>query len=211
MHCPTEIEGENVCRECGTVLGYTEVQSANFWQSHDVRFVNTAGMNWLVLRLTNKLNLPIYATQTILQVSVKLNKTGITKKKAIFFATVYACRIHKIPRLLTDIFFELEKSTGKTTHQTENALLKLLNRIAKKLLNYEISISPPDKEYYLQAYLAKAQKIIIKETNPKYFDLVRARSIKALSKEKTDPSVAARKAILSCTSSILQAKIKQLI
>lgn len=211
MHCPTEIEGENVCRECGTVLGYIEVQSVNFWQSHDVRFVNTAGMNWLVLRLTNKLNLPIYAAQTILQVSVKLNKTGITKKKAIFFATVYACRLHKIPRLLTDIFFELEKSTGKTTHQTENALLKLLNRIAKKLLNYEISISPPDKEYYLQAYLAKAQKIIIEQTNPKYFDLVRARSIKALSQEKTDPSVAARKAILSCTSSILQAKIKQLI
>ncbi|MGQ0772003.1 MAG: hypothetical protein ACT4NT_04450 [Nitrososphaerota archaeon] len=211
MHCPTEIDGENVCVQCGTVLGYSEVESVNSWQSHNVRFVNTAGMNWLVLRLSNKLNLPIYAAQTILQVSVKLNKIGITKKKAIFFAAVHACRVHKIPRLLTDIFYELEKSTGKTTHQTENSLLKLLNRIAKKIPNHDVSISPPDKEYYLQAYLAKIQKTIVKETSTKYFDLVRSRSIKTLSRERSDPSAAARKAILSCTSTILQAKIKQLI
>jgi len=193
------------------VLGYSEVESVNSWQSHDTRFVNTAGMTWLVLRLSNKLNLPIYATQTTLQISVKLNKAGITKKKAIFFATVYACRIHKIPRLLTDIFFELEKSIGKTTYQTETALLKLLNRIAKKLPNYDITISPPDKEYYLQAYLAKVQKIIIKEANPQYFELVRGRSIKRLTLEKTDPSTAARNAIMSCTSTVLQAKIKKML
>lgn len=210
-HSIVEIEGENVCRECGIVSGYSEVESVNSWQYHGVRFVDKNGMNWLVLRLANRLNLPPYAAQTILQISVKLNKTGITKKKAIFFATVYACRIHKIPRLLKDIFSELEKSTSKSTYQTEKTLLKSLNKIAKKLSSYEISISPPDKEYYLQAYLAKIQNLIIKETDQKYFDLVRARSIKNISLEKTDPSIAARTAILSCLSTILQAKIKHMI
>lgn len=210
LHCPTEIEGENVCRQCGAVLGYAEVESVNSWQSHGVRFVNTQGMNWLILKLANNLNLPKYVAQTILQIAVKINKAGVTKKKAVFFATVYACRIHKIPRLLTDIFYELEKSSGKTV-QTENTLLKLLNKIAKKISTHEISILPPDKEYYLQAYLAKVQKIITKEAGQKYFDLVRARSIKILSQEKSDPSTAARKAILSCTSTILQAKIKHMI
>ncbi len=211
LHLATEIEGENVCRECGTVLGYSEVESVNSWQSHDVgSFINN-GMTWVVLRLANKLNLPPYATQTILQISSKLNKAGITKKKAIFFSAVYACRVHKIPRLLTDIFYELEQSTGKTTNQTENTLLKLLNRIAKKIPTCEIAISPPDKEYYLQAYLAKIQTVIIRETHPKYFELIRTRSIKNISLEKADPSTSARKAILSCTSSILQAKIKHMI
>jgi hypothetical protein len=191
-------------------LGYAEVESVNSWQSHGVRFVNTQGMNWLILKIANNLNLPIYAAQTILQIAVKINKAGITKKKAVFFATVYACRIHKIPRLLTDIFYELEKSSGKT-HQTENTLLKLLNRIAKKISTDGISILPPDKEYYLQSYLAKVQKIITKEAGQKYFELVRARSIKFLAQEKSDPSTAARKALLSCTSTILQVKIKHLI
>lgn len=210
LHSPTEIEGEHVCRDCGAVLGYSEVESVNSWQSHDVRIFNSNGMAWLVFQLANKLNLPQYAAQTILKTSVKLNKTGITKKKAIFFATIYSCRIHKIPRLLTDIFYELEKSTGKT-NQTETTLLKLINRIAKKLPNHEISISPPDKEYYLQAYLAKIQKIIIKETDQKHFELIRTRAIKNLSLAKSDPSTAARKAILSCMSTILQTKIKGII
>lgn len=211
LHSPMEIEGEHVCRDCGTVLGYSEVESVNSWQSHDVRIFNTNGMAWLVFQLANKLNLPQYAAQTILKTSVKLNKAGITKKKAIFFATIYSCRIHKIPRLLTDIFYELEKSTGRTTNTTELTLLKLINRIAKKLPNHEISISPPDKEYYLQAYLAKIQKIIIKETDHKHFELIRTRAIKNLSLARSDPSTAARKAILSCMSTILQTKIKGVI
>lgn len=211
LHSATEIEGEHVCRECGMVLGYSEVESVNSWESHDVHTFNSNGMAWLALRLANKLNLPQYAIQTILQTSVKLNKAGITKKKAIFFATIYSCRIHKIPRLLTDIFYELEKSTGKTTIQTETTLLKMINRIAKKLPHHEFSISPPDKEYYLQAYLAKIQKIIITQTDQKYFDLIRTRAIRIISSTKSDPSTAARTAILSCTSTILQAKIKEVI
>ncbi|MGQ0606607.1 MAG: hypothetical protein ACT4OD_06660 [Candidatus Nitrosotenuis sp.] len=211
LHSPTEVEGENVCRECGAVLGYSEVESVTSWQSHDVKLFNSNGMAWTVFQLANKLNLPQYAAQTILKTSVKLNKVGITKRKAIFFATIYSCRIHKIPRLLVDIFSELEKSTGKSTTQTETTLLKLINRIAKKLPNSEISILPPDKEYYLQAYLAKIQKIIVTEAGTKYFELIRTRAVKNLSLEKSDPSTAARNAILSCMSTILQAKIRSLI
>jgi len=211
LHSPTEIDGENVCRECGTVLGYSEVASVTSWQSHDVRLFNSNGMAWTVFQLVNKLGLPQYAAQTILKTSVKLNKIGITKRKAIFFATIYSCRIHKIPRLLVDIFSELEKSTGRSSTQTETTLLKLINRIAKKLPNSEISILPPDKEYYLQAYLAKIQKIIIKESDQKYFELIRTRASKSLMLQKSDPSTAARNAILSCMSTILQAKIKGVI
>lgn len=206
-----EIEGENVCRECGAVLGYSEVQSVNSWQTHNIGIFGNNQMSWLIFRLSNNLNLPPYASQTILQTATRINKVGITKKKAIFYATVYACRIHKIPRLLTDIFSELEKSTQKSGYLTENTLLKILNRISKNLANCDVSIRPPDKEYYLQAYLAKIQDIIIKETDHRYFEILRSRSIRNLSSEKSDPSAAAKKAILACTSTILQTKIRHLM
>lgn len=205
-----EIEGENVCRDCGTVLGYSEVQSVDSWQDHGIVFSNNQ-MSWLIFRLSNNLNLPPYASQTVLQTATRINKIGITKKKAIFYATVYACRIHKIPRLLTDIFSELEKSTEKSSYLTENTLLKMLNRISKNLASYDISIKSPDKEYYLQAYLAKIQDIIIKETDQRYFEILRSRSVRSMPAEKTDPSTAAKNAILSCTSTILQTKIKHLL
>ncbi len=210
LHAPTEIDGEHVCVDCGEVLGYSEVQSINSWQTHDVGNFNKNGMSWIILKLANNLNLPSYATQTVMRISLKLVKHGITKKKAIFFATTHACRIHKIPRLLSDIFYELEKSTGKTT-KSEQSLFKMLNRIAKRIDGAYISIQPPDKEYYLQAYLAKIQDIVIKETNAKYFELVRTRSVRSLSMAKTDPSTAARKAILTCMSSILQTQVKQIL
>lgn len=211
LHSPTEIDGEQVCIGCGEVLGYSEVQSINSWQTHDVANFSKNEMSWLILKLANNLNLPPYATQTIMRISLKLVKLGITKKKAIFFATTHACRIHTIPRLLSDIFYELEKSTGKTMQKSEHSLFKMLNRIAKKIDEGHISIQPPDKEYYLQAYLAKIQNIVIKETDAKYFELIRTRSVRNLSMAKTDPSTAARKAILSCMSSILQTKVKQIL
>lgn len=211
LHSPTEIEGEQVCIECGEVLGYLEVPSVNSWQTHDIGNFNKNSMSWIIDKLANNLNLPSYATQTIMRTSLNLVKKGITKKKAIFFATTHACRVHKIPRLLSDIFYELEKSTGKTTRQSEHSLFKVLNRIAKKLGDLDVSIHPPDKEYYLQAYLAKIQNIIIKETDTKYFELIRTRAVRNLGMVKTDPSTAARNAILSCTSSILQAKVKQIL
>ncbi|MBI5378290.1 MAG: hypothetical protein HZA82_06670 [Thaumarchaeota archaeon] len=211
LHSPTGVDGEHVCIDCGEVLGYSEVQSINSWQTHDVGNFNKNGMSWIILKLANNLNLPQYATQTIMRISLKLVKHGITKKKAIFFATMHACRIHKIPRLLSEIFYELEQSTGKTTQKSEQSLFKMLNRIAKRIDATHVSIQPPDKEYYLQAYLAKIQDIIVKETSSKYFELVRTRSVRNLSMIKADPSTAARKAILSCTSSILQSKVKQVL
>jgi len=211
LHSPTDVDGEHVCIDCGEVLGYSEVQSVNSWQTHDVGNFNKNAMSWTILKLANNLNLPQYATQTIMRISLKLVKRGITKKKAIFFATTHACRIHKIPRLLSEIFCELEKSTGKTTQKSEQSLFKMLNRITKKIDSTYLSIQPPDKEYYLQAYLAKIQDVIIKETNSKYFELIRTRSVRNLSMAKSDPSTAARKAILSCTSSILQSKVKQIL
>lgn len=211
MHAPVDVEGETTCRRCGLVLGHIEVPDSTDWLSHEVALIGTNKIVVTVLRVTKNLNLPNYATQTVIQVSTKLLKEGITKKQAVLFGVVYACRIHKIPRLLADIFYELDKTTGKPIRRSEKSLLRVLNRITKKANMTGFSIPSPDKYYYLQAYLAKIQNLIVKETDADYFEMVRSRSVRMINTIRQDPCTSARDAILSCTSRTFQSKIKEIL
>ncbi|MFB5629929.1 MAG: hypothetical protein ACE5RR_08350, partial [Nitrosarchaeum sp.] len=123
----------------------------------------------------------------------------------------YSCRIHNIPRLLEDIFYELEKSSGKKIRYSENSLLKLLNKISSKVTDSELFISPPNKEYYLQAYLAKIQVILSNDVDEQYFEIIRVRALKQIKKMHSDPSTAAKDAILQNTSRILRTKLREVL
>ncbi|MGI0011541.1 MAG: hypothetical protein ACREAE_09090, partial [Nitrosopumilaceae archaeon] len=211
VHVPTDIEGETSCIRCGMVLGRVEVPSDTDWSSHEVALIGANKITITALKVAKNLNLPNYAIQTSIQVSTKLLKEGITKKQAVLFGVVYACRVHKIPRLLADIFYELEKTTGKPVRSSERSLLRVLNKIAKKVNLTSIGISSPDKHYYLQAYLAKIQDLVVKETDSDYFEMVRARSMRIIDSIKKDPSTSARQAILSSISRTFQPKIKEIL
>lgn len=207
-HIVEEIEGENVCKMCGQVLGYVEVAGVNDWETHNLLFSKTDAY-FLISKLAKNLYLPFYAVQTMVRVTSEVRKKKITKKEAILYATVYACRIHNIPRLLEDIFYELENASGRKNRTSEKSLLKLLNRIAKKIENSDIYIHPPTKDYYLQAYLAKIQKIVVQTTDERYFEMMRVRSLKLIESLKTDPSTAAKEAILKSTSRVMESKVKE--
>ncbi len=209
-HMVEEIDGENVCKSCGQVLGYVEVCGIKDWENHNALFYKTDSYH-LISKLSKNLYLPFYAVQTIVKVTTELRKRRITKKEAILYATVYACRIHNIPRLLEDIFYQLENASGKKNRTSEKSLLKLLNKIAKKVENSSICINPPNKDYYLQAYLAKIQSTVIQNTDEKYFELMRARSLRLIESLKSDPSTAAKEAILMSTSRVIESKVRSVL
>ena len=210
-HKITEIEGEQVCKNCGMVVGYSETESGSDWKSHNPGLFGMADLYYLVSKVAKNLHLPSYAIQTIIQTSSKLRKMKITKKQAILFAIVYSCRIHNIPRLLEDIFYELEKSSGKKIRYSENSLLKLLNKISSKVTDSDLVISPPNKEYYLQAYLAKIQETLSKDVDEQYFEIIRVRALKQIKEMHSDPSTAAKEAILQNTSRILRTKLRDVL
>lgn len=206
-----EIEGEQVCKECGKVLGYNEVASINDKDSHNIGMFGLSECYSSASVLAKNLNLPQFAIQTIVQTATKLRKKNISKKHSLLFATVYACRIHEIPRLLEDIFLQLENTSGKKIRRSERDLLRLLNRISKHIEHDEFVISPPNKYYYHQAYLAKIQSLIVKEAGIEYFETIRTRSHRMLGSMKSDPSSAAKAAILESTTSILCSKVREVI
>lgn len=206
-HVVEERDGENVCKNCGQVLGYVEITGIEEWETHNAIF-NKTDSYFLISKLAKNLYLPFYATQTIVKIASDLRKRKITKKEAILYATVYACRVHNIPRLLEDIFYELEKASGRKIRTSEKSLLKLLNKIAKKIENSSIYINPPNKDYYLQAYLAKIQDIVIQNTDERYFEIMRMRSLKLIESLKSDPSTAAKEAILMSTSRVIESKVR---
>ena len=210
-HSLTEIDGESVCIDCGQVFGYAQVESINDWTNHGVRLYQNTDAYPLISKMAKNLFLPSYSIQTILNVSSKLRKMKITKKQSILFATVYACRIHNIPRLLEDIFYEIERASGRKIRYSEKSLLKLLNKISKKIHDSELCINPPNKDYYLQAYLAKIQKVVIKETDESYFELMRVRSLKHIQELRIDPSTAAKEAILHSTTSIMRSRVRSVL
>ena len=208
-HDITDIEGEHVCKTCGKVMGYNEIAGIAEKDSHNIGMFGFSEFYGIAAKVAKNLNLPQFAIHTIVKIAAKLSKKNIPKKHALLFATVYACRIHGIPRLLEDIFFHIENTTGSRVRRSEKSILRLLNRISKNINSDEFTISPPNKHYYLQAYLAKIQHIIIKETGAEYFETIRSRSHKMLRSVKTDPSSSAKTAILSSTTSILRAKIRE--
>lgn len=210
-HNVTDVEGEMVCKDCGKVLGYAEVASTNDKNSHNIGMFGLSEYYAITVRVAKNLNLPQFAIQTIIQTSVKLHKKSISKKHAILFATIYACRIHEIPRLLEDIFLELENSSGKKIRRSEKAMLRSLNKISKKINEEEFRIMPSTKYHYHQAYLAKIQQIIIKEAGIEYFESIRTRSYRILQNIYTDPSSSAKEAILNSTTSILRSKVREIL
>jgi transcription initiation factor TFIIIB Brf1 subunit/transcription initiation factor TFIIB len=208
-HKITEIEGEQVCKDCGRVLGYNEVASMADKETHNIGMFGLSEQYAIVSKLAKNLNLPQFAIQTIVRTSIKLNKKNITKKQAVLFATIYACRIHEIPKLLEDIFLELENNSGSKIRRSEKSLLRSLNRISKKIDEERFSITSLNKYHYHQAYLAKIQNIIIKEAGMEYFETIRTRSHKMLQNIHTDPSSSAKEAILNSTISIMKPKIRE--
>ena len=210
-HSITEIEGENICINCGLVSDRVEVQSTQDWKSHSIKSTVNPKIFYLALKITQNLHLPQFALNTVSQVSSKLILMGITKKNALLYGLVYACRTHNIPRLLSDIIYEMEKINGTPKHKSEKSLLKILNRISKVAFSENFQISPPDKIYYLQAYLAKIQSFIENETSADYFNSVRIRSEKIILTSYHEPSTCARNAILQNVSSILKTPISEII
>lgn len=207
-HSVMNIEGENVCRECGKVLGYDKIASINDKDSHNIGMFGLSEFYSRASNMAKNLNLPQFAIQTIVQTAIKLHKKNISKNHAVLFATIYSCRLHQIPRLLEDVFQELENTSGKKIRRSEKSLLRLLNKISKNIDTENYVITPPDKYYYLQAYLAKIQHIIIKESGTDYFETIRSRSNKTIQNLHEDPCSSAKKAILCNTTSILRAKVR---
>lgn len=210
-HSITDIEGEQVCIDCGSVFGYSQIESMNDKTTHNIGMFGLSEYYAIASKLAKNLNLPQFAIQTIVQTSIKLRKKKIPKKQAVLFATVYACRIHNIPRLLEDIFLQLENSSGKNIRRSEKSLLRLLNKISKNIDAEEFSLISPNKKYYLQAYLAKIQNKMIKETGDEYFETIRNRSYRRLETIHEDPSSSAKRAILNSTTSIIQSKIREIL
>lgn len=210
-HNITEVEGEQVCKDCGHVLGYNEVASVNDKDNHNIGMFGFSEYYAIASKLAKNLNLPQFAIQTIIQTSIKLRKKNISKKHAMLFATIYACRIHEIPRLLEDIFLELENSSGKKMRRSEKSLLRSLNKISKKIDEEKFSISPLNKYHYHQAYLAKIQNVIICEAGSEYFESIRTRSHKILRSINTDASSSAKEAILNSTTSIMKPKVREIL
>jgi hypothetical protein len=207
MHKLTETEGEKICIKCGRVMGYVEEASYQDHQSHNIGMFGFSELYNIASKIGKNLNLPQFAIHTIVKTASKISQHRITKKQAILFATIYSCRIHNIPKLLGDIFFEFENQCGTNTQKSEKSLLRALNKISKNIMDSEIFLSPPNREYYLQAYLAKIQPHIISETNLSYFEILRYRATRMRIKN-TDPSSAAREAILQSLTSVLRLKMK---
>ncbi len=210
-HSIAEIEGEQVCITCGCVLGNVQVASIDDWKSHNIRPTTNKKLVGASLKLCQNLNLPQFAFNTLILTSSKLLETGLSKKKSLLYGTVYACRAHDIPRLLSDIYFELQKIFGKPKHESERSILKLLNRISKKAFKQGIYIKSPDKSYYLQAYLAKIQDTIEQYSSSDYYDTVRTRSAKSLTHLNSEPSTSAKNAILQNLSTTFRPRVLELL
>ncbi|WP_299290110.1 hypothetical protein [Nitrosopumilus sp.] len=211
QHTIAEINGENICIHCGIVMSRVEVQGVNDWKTHNIKLTVNPKLFNTALKITQNLHLPQFALNTITQVSTKLILKKVTKKNALLYGIVYACRIHNIPRLLTDIVYEMEKISGTPKRNSEKTLLKKLNQISKIAFFEDIVIQPPDKKYYLQAYLAKIQKHVEKETSADYFNTIRVRAEKAIQTSNLEPSICAEKAIIKNISTVLMSDIRRII
>jgi hypothetical protein len=97
---------------------------------------------------------------------------------------------------------------GTEIARSSASLLKLLNKTAKKAYDLGYRIKSPDKYYYLKAYLARIQDLVINETNNEYYEYLRSRAFKAIERFDTrDASYAAKNAIVSNMCRTLQWKL----
>ncbi|MEM3084184.1 MAG: hypothetical protein QXP61_03750, partial [Nitrososphaerales archaeon] len=121
-------------------------------------------------------------------------------------------REYNIPRLLGNILDAMREVYGTEIAKSSASLLKMLNKIAKKAYEFGYKIRSPDKHYYLKAYLAKIQSLVINDTSSEYYEYLRSRAFKAIERFDTrDASYAAKNAIICNTCRALQWKLQRVL
>jgi hypothetical protein len=211
-----DIDGEYTCVRCGRVYGAVEVAGIEEQNSHYVYLPYHEQGSKPIGRYTYKLsiilNLPQFALETIIRVANDLVKEKVTQKQALLFATIYTCREYSIPRSLSTVLDAMRQLFGKEIVKSPPSLLKMLNKTSRKAYELGYKISAPDKYYYLQAYLAKIQDTIVRESNTEYYEYLRTRTFKHIKYvDGSDPSHVARDAIVSNTCRTLQGKVRKLL
>ncbi len=194
-----DADGEYVCNKCGSTYGYH-----TYSNNYNINMI--AKLDSKTRRVIDMLNIPLYAINTIISVYIHLKKAKIGRKHAILYAIIYACRIHNIPRLLNDILYIY--NTIYNDRLTKYSLFKIIYQINNANLGYQLPTA--DKYYYLSAYLAKVQELIITTVNYEYYELLKVKAFKYVNNiTDADPKNAAKEAIISSVNRILSFKIKE--
>ncbi len=214
MVTATEVDGEYTCVKCGRVFGSVEVAGIEEIRSHYISHAayGSKQIGNYADKLVTCLNLPSFALETIISVANELTEVKVTQKQALLFATLYACREHNIPRSLGNILDAMRQVYGTEIAKSSASLLKLLNKTAKKAYELGYRIRSPDKYYYLKAYLAKIQHLVVNETGTEYYEYLRSRAFKAIERfDTSDASYAAKNAIVFTTCRTLQWKLHKVL
>ncbi|MEM2760328.1 MAG: hypothetical protein QXU32_04135 [Nitrososphaerales archaeon] len=214
MITAAEVDGEYTCVKCGRVFGSVEVAGMEEIRSHYISHAEYGAkqISKYANKLVTCLNLPDFALETIIRVANELTEAKVTQKQALLFATLYACREYNIPRLLGNILDAMREVYGTEIAKSSASLLKMLNKIAKKAYEFGYKIRSPDKHYYLKAYLAKIQSLVINDTSSEYYEYLRSRAFKAIERFDTrDASYAAKNAIICNTCRALQWKLQRVL
>jgi transcription initiation factor TFIIIB Brf1 subunit/transcription initiation factor TFIIB len=214
MVTATEVDGEYTCVKCGRVFGSVEVAGLEEIRSHYISHTEYGAkqIGKYANKLVTYLNLPDFALETIMRVVDELTEAKVKQKQALLFATLYACREHNIPRLLGSILDAMRQVYGTEIVKSSASLLKMLNKTAKKAYDLGYRIRSPDKHYYLKAYLAKIQSLLVNGTGNEYYEYLRSRAFKTIERFETkDASSAAKNAIIHNTSRTLQWKVQKVL
>lgn len=213
MVTATDIDGEYVCVKCGRVFGSVEVAGIEETHSHYISRIEYGSkqISRYAHKLVTALSLPDFALETIIRVADELVQEKVTQKQALLFAILYACREHHIPRLLWNILDAMRQVYGTQIAKSSASLLKMLNKTTNKAYELGYRIRSPDKYYYLKAYLAKIQSLVINSTSKEYYEYLRTRAFKAIERFDTDPSHAARDAIICNTCRALQGRLLKML
>jgi transcription initiation factor TFIIIB Brf1 subunit/transcription initiation factor TFIIB len=208
------VDGEYICVKCGRVFGSEEVAGIEETHSHYISHIEHGSkqISKYAYKLVTSLSLPDFALETIIHVADELIQAKVTQKQALLFATLYACREHHIPRLLGSILDAMRQVYGARIAESSTSLLKMLNKTTKKAYDLGYNIKSPDKYYYLKAYLAKIQSLVINGTNGEYYEYLRTRAFKTIERLDTgDPSHVAKNAIIFNTCRALQGKLLRVL
>jgi|GEM_PF-3812619 len=213
MVTATDVDGEYICVKCGKVFGSVEVAGMEETHSHYISHIEHGSkqISKHAHKLVIALNLPDFALKTIIRIADEMVQEKVTQKQALLFAILYACREHHIPRLLGNILEAMRQVYGIQIAESPASLLKMLNKTTKKAYELGYRIRSPDKYYYLKAYLAKIQSLVINGTSKEYYEYLKTRAFKTIERFDTDPSHAARDAIICNTCRVLQGQLKRIL
>ncbi len=213
MVTAADVDGEYICVKCGRVFGSVEVAGIEEIHSHYISHIEHGSkqISRYAHKLVTALNLPDFALETIIRVADELVQAKVTQKQALLFAILYACREHHIPRLLGSMLDTMRQIYGTEIAKSSASLLKMLNKTTMKAYELGYKIRSPDKCYYLKAYLAKIQSLVTNSTSREYYEYLSTRAFKTIERFDTDPSHAARNAIISNTCRALQGKLQRVL